>query len=442
MLKDTKRVQYTSVTDKEALNAFFTLTEKEGIIPALETAHALAYAFKLAKKARKTYKRGMKRVKQVKIGGGETKNSEPQIIKAASVEDYELDIIRSITMDTSKVVSSIDDILNKAGEAEVQLLKARENGGQTTLITKSGTGNWDKNKFYPEKQKIVELALSDAKEEGKGGNHIFYPKASRRVPMLDDNMGPTGWLLKHEKYGGDSRINLFNKNNSIIVLAKDYIDYRNRNIPLFFKIYLDALKGESKKRGKLSASIIEVFDLINTKIQERNLDKDGLNRIGIGVLSFCQTWAKQNQEKIDTSRPQFSVMSPHFQTRFYIKDLNSLKEHIPEFPETEYQKVLKKFGSFMKKKEYNGSFVNIDELIRYKLKSEGVLGYGYVDPNQYLDIAGGRRKRVKKVKISGKWSKKYKKNINCKKPRGFSQKQYCKYSRKKKKTKTKKNKKK
>ena len=49
-LKDIKRVQYTSVTDKEALSAFFILTEKEGIIPALETAHALAYAFKLAKK--------------------------------------------------------------------------------------------------------------------------------------------------------------------------------------------------------------------------------------------------------------------------------------------------------------------------------------------------------------------------------------------------------
>ena len=50
-------------------------------------------------------------------------------------------------------------------------------------------------------------------------------------------------------------------------------------------------------------------------------------------------------------------------------------------------------------------------------------------------------KRVKQVKIGGKWSKKYKKSINCKKPKGFSQKQYCKYSRKKKKTKTKKNKK-
>tara|TARA_Y100000768_G_scaffold320711_1_gene256569 strand:- start:22523 stop:23728 length:1206 start_codon:yes stop_codon:yes gene_type:complete len=49
-LKDIKRIEYTSVTDNEALDAFFMLTEREGIIPALETAHALAYAFVLAKK--------------------------------------------------------------------------------------------------------------------------------------------------------------------------------------------------------------------------------------------------------------------------------------------------------------------------------------------------------------------------------------------------------
>ena len=47
-------------------------------------------------------------------------------------------------------------------------------------------------------------------------------------------------------------------------------------------------------------------------------------------------------------------------------------------------------------------------------------------------------KRVKQVKIGGKWTKKYKKKINCKNPKGFSQKQYCKYGRKKKRTKTKK----
>jgi len=43
------RVQYGSVTDKETLSAFYTLSRKEGIIPALESSHAIAYAMKMAK---------------------------------------------------------------------------------------------------------------------------------------------------------------------------------------------------------------------------------------------------------------------------------------------------------------------------------------------------------------------------------------------------------
>ena len=49
-LKDLKRVEYVAVTDKEALAAFHELTRVEGIIPALESAHAVAYAKKLAPK--------------------------------------------------------------------------------------------------------------------------------------------------------------------------------------------------------------------------------------------------------------------------------------------------------------------------------------------------------------------------------------------------------
>lgn len=45
----TKRVEYVSVTDKEALDAFKELSLTEGIIPALESSHAVAYACKLAK---------------------------------------------------------------------------------------------------------------------------------------------------------------------------------------------------------------------------------------------------------------------------------------------------------------------------------------------------------------------------------------------------------
>ena len=47
-LKDSGRAEYVSITDEEALNAFHTLTRMEGIMPALESAHAVAYAMKLA----------------------------------------------------------------------------------------------------------------------------------------------------------------------------------------------------------------------------------------------------------------------------------------------------------------------------------------------------------------------------------------------------------
>ena len=47
-LRDAGRVEYVYATDDEALAAFHTLSETEGIIPALETAHAIAHAIKVA----------------------------------------------------------------------------------------------------------------------------------------------------------------------------------------------------------------------------------------------------------------------------------------------------------------------------------------------------------------------------------------------------------
>jgi len=47
-LKDVGRADYVTITDKEALKGFHTLTKLEGIIPALESSHAIAYAMKLA----------------------------------------------------------------------------------------------------------------------------------------------------------------------------------------------------------------------------------------------------------------------------------------------------------------------------------------------------------------------------------------------------------
>ncbi len=47
-LKDIGRVQYVSITDTEAMDGFHTMTRVEGIIPALESSHAIAYVKKLA----------------------------------------------------------------------------------------------------------------------------------------------------------------------------------------------------------------------------------------------------------------------------------------------------------------------------------------------------------------------------------------------------------
>jgi len=47
-LQDQERAEYTSITDSEALAAFHQCSQLEGIIPALESAHAIAYATQLA----------------------------------------------------------------------------------------------------------------------------------------------------------------------------------------------------------------------------------------------------------------------------------------------------------------------------------------------------------------------------------------------------------
>jgi tryptophan synthase beta chain len=53
-LKDSKRAEYVAITDDEALAAFHELCRSEGIIPALESAHAVAQAMKMAPKMKKS----------------------------------------------------------------------------------------------------------------------------------------------------------------------------------------------------------------------------------------------------------------------------------------------------------------------------------------------------------------------------------------------------
>jgi tryptophan synthase beta chain len=73
-LKDSGRANYVSITDHEALDAFLLLSKLEGIIPALESAHAVAYAIKLA---------------------GEMENSESIVVCLSGRGDKDVDTVKA-----------------------------------------------------------------------------------------------------------------------------------------------------------------------------------------------------------------------------------------------------------------------------------------------------------------------------------------------------------
>ncbi|MCH9031128.1 MAG: tryptophan synthase subunit beta [candidate division Zixibacteria bacterium] len=85
-LKDSGRVEYTSVTDKEALSAFKLVCKLEGIVPALESSHALAHLLK--KKALKQYT-------------GRSKSKRPIVLFCLSGRgDKDLDIVIPMRRDS------------------------------------------------------------------------------------------------------------------------------------------------------------------------------------------------------------------------------------------------------------------------------------------------------------------------------------------------------
>jgi tryptophan synthase beta chain len=74
-------------TDVEAIKAFFLLSRTEGIIPALETAHAVAYAYKLAKLA---VVDGIRRVILVNVSGRGDKDLDYVLKKWGHITEADL----------------------------------------------------------------------------------------------------------------------------------------------------------------------------------------------------------------------------------------------------------------------------------------------------------------------------------------------------------------
>ena len=83
-LKDSGRAEYVGITDTEALQAFHQLTRLEGILPALESSHAVAHGIKLA---------GMPLYAYARKGQEVERSARDVVIRSLELKDIEGDVL-------------------------------------------------------------------------------------------------------------------------------------------------------------------------------------------------------------------------------------------------------------------------------------------------------------------------------------------------------------
>ena len=170
----------------------------------------------------------------------------------------------------------------------------------------------------------------------------------------------------------------------------------------------------------------------------------------ISLLGFTARFneLKTEWEKVVVNKPEENKNSPDTTHESFIDALTNLSSSVQNLSD----EITSTYGVYTKNNN-NKSPSDISEQPRFDLNKrvqeldteitdkiyENTFKSAVTSPAPLSQTGGKLRKRSRKrktlKKAKRKWSNQYKKSINCKKPNGFSQKQYCKYGRKTKKTK-------
>jgi hypothetical protein len=140
------------------------------------------------------------------------------------------------------------------------------------------------------------------------------------------------------------------------------------------------------------------------------LSDDFLNRKDIQIVSIDKDYA----DKLECVKSQ----PVGFPTMRYMIDGGEISENYEDSSISTKDRTIDSFIEWIKNK------TGEQKITRSEVPQEK----GHKIKNMRLRL--NRKKTIKKPQRGGKWSLKYKRSINCKRPKGFSQKQYCKYSRK------------
>lgn len=356
------------------------------------------------KKKKFTIKKSHKKSHKKSRGGARKRRTKKdkgkEMAKAKSRDFYkevyyqkqneQLEKLKEIEAESINSVSFVptDDEINDLYQASTYALK--------DLVEKKRGPRLSKLHFLPGSIGLLPDSLNPndtiLSRGGRGEEeHITPLKISDEISVIKDRAMPLGGLSngpngvltdcqnKSGKYG-INRINLFQKDKETTKkLLDDYLRLRDENINAIFGLFVKSL--EESRNGKYMRNdptnsqlekklhdhydnVTNMMSLINDKLQEKTLDD-----MGIGVVSYCQTWLSRGVDKKTgetyekNGNAHFSVMSPHFQTRFYVKDLQKLREsikvefnHIPS-----YIILIQHFTSIMQE-DYKGSFIHLDGL--------------------------------------------------------------------------------
>lgn len=158
--------------------------------------------------------------------------------------------------------------------------------------------------------------------------------------------GPNGVLTA---FGDDQRINLFDTDDAKTKELLDaYLAFRDARKKVIFDLTLAqmAAADDAPDAYKTTVQILKRIQALPAYAFDAT----------IGVVSFCQTWAASDV----AGGPQFSVESPHFQTRFFIKSLDYITLTAPDA--LAYVKTVQAHDARMVELDYTGKFVHLDGL--------------------------------------------------------------------------------
>lgn len=287
------------------------------------------------------------------------------------ITKLENDCIASMSFVPSK------DQFNLLLETSKLAVKSLENKVPTCLLSKVPV--LVPKTFNPNDTILVKMASTPSSNAVELKKNYLYVINDRDIPFTTLSNGPNGVLTNCQStVYGINRMNLFHKNmNMTLRLANDYIQARNKNIEEIFRMFCEKLYTvKDTEFGNDYILTSDMYNIINSRFLGLNKPKSdpikALNMCGVNVVSFCQTWAKGESTTSTPSvgMPQFSIPSPHFQTRFYIQNEKKVL-NIPGLTKSHllaYGRVIKKFTLAMQTNYgYCGngkSFVHLDNLIK------------------------------------------------------------------------------